>query len=147
MKCPACEWPLTSLDAGSVTVDICKGGCGGIWFDNFELKKVDEPNEIDGKTLLEIERDETRLVDTNQRRRCPKCGDVVLMRHFYSDKRDVEVDTCPGCGGIWLDPGELAQIRREMGERDDPAEVARDYFSRLFGRGTTPYGRSGASGI
>ncbi len=22
--------------AGGVTVDVCKGGCGGIWFDNFE---------------------------------------------------------------------------------------------------------------
>jgi len=26
-------------------VDVCQNGCGGIWFDNFELEKVDEKHE------------------------------------------------------------------------------------------------------
>ena len=41
MKCPACENELTDKDVGGVTVDICNGGCGGLWFDNFEFKKFD----------------------------------------------------------------------------------------------------------
>ena len=28
-----------------VTVDVCEGGCGGIWFDAFELKKFDDWND------------------------------------------------------------------------------------------------------
>jgi Zn-finger nucleic acid-binding protein len=35
MKCPACKNVLQEMTVDNVTVDICKGGCGGIWFDNF----------------------------------------------------------------------------------------------------------------
>ena len=56
MKCPVCSNLLEAMTAGDVTVDVCKGGCGGIWFDNFELKKFDEPCESAGEALLDIER-------------------------------------------------------------------------------------------
>ena len=46
MKCPACGNELSQMVAGEITVDVCKGGCGGIWFDHFELQKVDEQKRI-----------------------------------------------------------------------------------------------------
>ena len=42
MKCPACDRELTETQVGAVAVDICQGGCGGVWFDAFELQRVDE---------------------------------------------------------------------------------------------------------
>ena len=36
MKCPACGNTLHEMNAGSVTVDVCTEGCGGIWFDRNE---------------------------------------------------------------------------------------------------------------
>ena len=42
MKCPACKNPLLEKDAEGMTLDVCYGGCGGIWFDAFELQRVDE---------------------------------------------------------------------------------------------------------
>ena len=30
-----------------------------------------------------------------------------MMRHFFSVKRQVEVDECPGCGGFRLDAGKM----------------------------------------
>ena len=45
MNCPACSRPLTKLTVEDVDVDACHGGCGGLWFDNFELAKFDEPHE------------------------------------------------------------------------------------------------------
>ena len=45
VKCPACGNNLTEKKFGEVTVDVCEGGCGGVWFDWFEFKKVDEPHE------------------------------------------------------------------------------------------------------
>lgn len=124
------------MTAGTVTVDVCRGGCGGIWFDNFELKKVDEPHEIDALALLRIERNDSLLVDYERRRNCPKCPDVVMMRHFFSPRREVEVDECANCGGIWLDPGELAQIRREIAESKAPAQAATTFLHRVFKGGT-----------
>ncbi|MBI2903079.1 MAG: zf-TFIIB domain-containing protein [Candidatus Methylomirabilis oxyfera] len=132
MRCPACESLLSQVITGGITVDICKGGCGGIWFDRFELRKVDEPHESAGEALLDIERSDTIIVDHSKRRRCPKCDAIVMMRHFHSVKQHVEVDECPGCDGYWLDPGELAAIRREFRTEEEKQKAAEEYFSEIF---------------
>jgi Zn-finger nucleic acid-binding protein len=113
MKCPACFNQLTELQVGTLTVDACQDGCGGIWFDNFELQQVDDETETAGEQLMEVRRDPKVVVDFARKRACPRCADVKLQRHFFSAKRNVEVDQCPNCGGYWLDAGELAAIRRE----------------------------------
>lgn len=132
MICPACDQPLRALQVGKMTVDVCDGGCGGIWFDNFELKKVDEPSEIEGEALLDVRFDPGLVVDHERRRACPKCDNVVLQRHFFSQQRRVQVDSCPNCGGVWLDQGELAQIRSESAAKPDRKAAADQYFHRLF---------------
>jgi len=116
MKCPACFNELTQVQVGSLQVDVCQGGCGGIWFDAFELQRVDEERESAGEPLLQIQRDERVLVDPSRKRECPRCPGIKLQRHFFSAKRKVEVDQCPNCGGYWLDAGELASIRAEKSE-------------------------------
>jgi Zn-finger nucleic acid-binding protein len=131
MQCPACENPLTQMEAGGVTVDICKGGCGGIWFDNYEFKKFDEPHESEGEILLEIDH-KPGIYDTESRHNCPKCSDITLSRHFMSVKRKVEIDECPQCGGIWLDAGELGQIRNLFNTEEERIEAAENYFTDVF---------------
>ena len=133
MECPACGNQLQQVTAGDVTVDVCKGGCGGMWFDNFEIKKFDEPHEQAGLSLLDIERDESVAVDRAKRLKCPKCDDVVMMRHFFSVKREVELDECPGCGGFWLDAGELPRIRGLYATEQEREKAAEEYFNDLFG--------------
>jgi len=113
MKCPACFNELTPLQVCDLTVDACQGGCGGVWFDAFELQKVDEEHETAGERLLNIQRDAGLSLDKSRKRECPRCAGVKLHRHFFSARRRVEVDECPGCGGCWLDAGELAKIRAE----------------------------------
>ena len=132
MKCPACENMLEQMTAGEVTVDVCKKGCGGIWFDQFELKRFDEPHESAGEGLLDIERDKSIIVDHTKRIKCPKCDDIVMMRHFFSVKKGVEVDECPGCGGFWLDAGELGEIRSLFKTEEERHKAADEYFSALF---------------
>ncbi len=85
MKCPACSHELTELTAGAVTVDVCRGGCGGIWFDHQELKNVDEQHEDTGDLLMGIERASIQqAMDCQARRHYPRCADTVMMRHFCS---------------------------------------------------------------
>lgn len=116
MKCPACFNELSQIQVGSLVVDVCQRGCGGIWFDAFELERVDEEGEVAGEPLLRITRDERIVVDATRKRDCPRCAGVRLHRHFFSAKRRVQVDQCPNCGGYWLDAGELADIRAEKRE-------------------------------
>jgi len=135
MKCPACSNQLEEMTIGQLTVDICKNGCGGIWFDNFELKQVDEKHESAGEQLLHIERNPDTSVDQSQRRHCPKCNDQIMMQHFMSVKKEVAVDECPSCGSFWLDAGELSQIRDQYETEADRKRAANEYFDEVFGDG------------
>jgi len=49
--------------------------------------------------------------------RCPKDGNETFKKNY---EKDVEVDSCSHCGGIWLDVGELEAIQsiRENDYRD-----------------------------
>ena len=133
MICPACGNTLSQLDVGGVTVDVCKGKCAGVWFDNLELKKFDEPHESAGESLLEIEREDSLKVDHDARRNCPKCVDKVMMRHFFSVKKEVEVDECPACAGVWLDMGELVSLRDQFESEEERGKAAGEYFEEIFG--------------
>jgi len=124
MKCPACENVLTLMVAGDITVNVCEMGCGGMWFDAFEFEKVDEPHESAGEALLQVERNPNGMVDTDAKRPCPKCEGVAMQRHFASVKKRVEVDECPGCGGVWLDAGELADIRDQFPSDEERRQAA-----------------------
>lgn len=64
------------------------------------------------KELLEQQRAAAALAAAEAERRshhmkCPKCGhDLAAI-----DYSGVTVDRCTNCAGIWLDPGELEQLR------------------------------------
>jgi Zn-finger nucleic acid-binding protein len=133
MKCPACDRQTSQRTVEEITVDVCEGGCGGIWFDQFEFKKFDEPHEKGGEALLEIARDPSISVDRAKRLQCPQCPNVVMMRHFSSSKRQVEVDECPTCAGLWLDVGELAHIRSLFPSEEARLEAGRAYMREVLG--------------
>ena len=137
MNCPACNHTLSERTVESITVDVCEGGCGGIWFDNFELEKVDNSTESAGEELLGGDRDESVTVDYSARRKCPRCDDQIMMRHFASTNRQVEVDECPSCGGVWLDAGELGQIRAQYATDEDRDKAFQAYFHDVFGEELT----------
>jgi len=132
MKCPVCGNAMEEIGIEGIVLDVCKGGCGGIWFDGFELQKVDEPFESAGEKLLDIEKDETLVIDHTKRHKCPKCDDMIMMRHFFSPKKQVQVDECPNCAGIWLDAGELSQIRNQFTSEKERKKAAEHYFSEIF---------------
>jgi len=133
MECPACHRQLKQMDVGEIVVDVCENGCGGIWFDNYELQKVDEKHEAAGEALLEIPRDPDVKVEQGQQRTCPKCPSQLMIQHFVSVKHEVEVDECVSCGGIWLDYGELGQMRDQYETEADRKEAAHAYFNEAFG--------------
>ncbi len=132
MNCPACGHALSAHEVGEITVDVCRGGCGGIWFDAQELQRMDEPTEPVPDGLLEVDRDPAVAVDPEARRHCPRCPELVMMRHWFTVKRAVVVDECPGCGGFFLDHGELAAIREQFDSEDARRDAAREAFDRMF---------------
>jgi len=132
MRCPACGNVMKEMAVGDINLDVCRRGCGGVWFDRFEIQKVDEAHESAGEILIDIERDENVKVDQSRKRKCPNCKDVVMMRHFFTVKREIEVDECPGCAGIWIDHGELKKMRDQFADEESRDEAAEERFSEMF---------------
>src|SRR5690349_25124944 len=87
MQCPACFNELTPFQVGAVAVDVCQEGCGGIWFDAFELQQVDDQAEAAGEAMLNIRKDPKIQVDMTSKRTCPKCESIKLKKHFFSAHR------------------------------------------------------------
>ena len=133
MLCPACGNDLTEAKVDDFVVDVCDGGCGGIWFDWFELQRVDEPGEAAGEKLVQMGSHHGPVGDPDKVRKCPRCDDVVLMRHFWSVKHEVQVDECPQCAGFWLDAGELEQIRGLFETEQQRLEAGMAEFREQFG--------------
>lgn len=134
MNCPACGNAMSEIPVGDVKVDACQGGCGGLWFDSWELIKLDEPAENAGELLLDIPKRAGLQVDRSKPLLCPRHPGIVMTRHYWSVKRQVTVDECPECRGIFLDPGELATIRTEYASEEERRQAAEAYFDEMFGK-------------
>lgn len=133
MKCPTCDIELDRVKIEDIRLDVCRNSCGGIWFDRFELEKMDEPHEFTDENLIDILAVESPAgYDPSVKRKCPKCADIIMMKHFYSVKKEVEVDHCPKCAGYWLDEGELFKIRKQFKSEEERKKAAEQYFSDLF---------------
>lgn len=120
MNCPACGNVLGNLVAGNVALDVCRSGCGGVWFDNFELRRIDDTAAA---ALTSLWRDPAMHVDPKKKRTCPKCDSQVMLRRFFSRQKRVEIDECPNCAGVWLDGGEFDSIQAELHPETSPQKT------------------------
>ncbi len=120
LVCPACGKLMKKvyLNNQGFFIDVCTEGCGGVWFDNRELAKVDEKNE-DIKELCEVYKGKTfSQVDKNAERKCPVCGQK-MVKNSVSAKREITIDECYSCGGKFFDYNELEQMRNQYENDED----------------------------
>jgi uncharacterized protein len=94
-----------------MTLDMCYGGCGGIWFDAAELYSVDARAAATLHTIWQVF---SETPNPDGPRMCPRCSEQVLDRKWFSDRKRVEIDQCPKCSGIWLDAGEFSRLYDEI---------------------------------
>lgn len=136
LDCPrdfvAMEQVEVEVAGRKVVVDVCPR-CDGMWLDTGELRRL-----VGDRRLSDYL---TRDIGTKSRSPllCPRCGG--LMDIEVAD--DVEVDVCLTCHGVWLDAGELEDLRaRAEGgfEGDEEAKEEERYeemVSRYRRRGLT----------
>ena len=115
MQCPSCGHDLRTTDYEGVPVETCDG-CDGEWVDKLELGDIilirekrfspEERQAISAATP-------TTGVDLSQTGRslvCPKCGEETQAIN-YGGTSGIILDRCAGCGGFWLDAGELEKVQ------------------------------------
>jgi len=132
MKCPRTGKNLKPIKLANIEIDISEG-CGGVWFDNFELEKFVSPSDDIGDILAEHMKEfHMPLKDNEKRLKCPRDTDVVMMRRFYSGKLQIEIDECPQCGGIWLDTEELDGIRKLFPNHGDLESTQKEFVAKVL---------------
>src|ERR1043166_1539951 len=108
MHCPRCVGQLEPVNYEGVDLDICRL-CRGLWFDQGELAKF---NKFDADFPLGPGKP---VKGKHTGGHCPRCG-VVMHVMRYAPRAEFEVDRCSGCGGVWLDNGEIREIQRLLTE-------------------------------
>ena len=134
MDCPRCQNELNALKNHDIELNVCTKGCGGIWFDWMELKKMDESHESDPEFLKQLSHTATKKIDLEKKINCPECKTVVMYRRYWSVKKQLEFDECPQCGGVWLDAGELTHIYAQFSTEEERKKAAEVLFEEAFGK-------------
>lgn len=119
VECPHC-WIKTmqaeiDVFGPNIIIDRCPE-CQGSWLDGGELQKM-----LKGRKLADYL---TKDIGTKTRSKlvCPRCGGLMDIEKAG----DVEVDVCVECRGVWLDDGELKELKKKAKEgfEGDPHEKA-----------------------
>jgi Zn-finger nucleic acid-binding protein len=141
VQCPRCFVNMIraveSRMGKSFEIDVCPR-CKGMWLDSGELHKMLKEKKLSDYLTKDIgTKSDSKLV-------CPRCGG--LMDYEYAD--DIEVDVCIKCNGVFLDEGELDDLKGKAKEgfEEDKLEKAverwendveknrKSKFNRFFGR-------------
>ena len=79
-------------------------------------------DEAKRRELSQIEREQAEAEAARKARwrTCPGGCETKLVKE---DFRDIVIDRCPTCGGVWFDPGELEKVA------GDDASVVRSVFN------------------
>jgi len=119
VQCPRCfEDMIRAVESRmgkSFEIDICPK-CRGLWLDSGELHKMLKDKKLSDYLTKDIgTKSESKLV-------CPRCGGLMDLE--FAD--EIEVDVCINCNGVFLDEGELndLKIKSKEGFAGDPLEKA-----------------------
>jgi Zn-finger nucleic acid-binding protein len=117
---------MKKMNLGSgktLVVDLCPI-CGGIWFDRGEVQEIRQVEIESIRPLIDLspgphvmrchychvlmDRNESkcRICNWQNMIECPVCGEP-MKRSSY---KELILDVCGRCGGLWFDRNELAEI-------------------------------------
>ena len=115
MKCPRCKSSLKTIEYEGIRIETC-GTCEGEWLDADELGHIVQAREV---RFDENERRAiaaatkitgVKLEDVDDDLICPKCSGQTDPINYGGDS-GIIIERCTGCGGFWLDGGELEKIQ------------------------------------
>ena len=125
---------MTPLSKGAVELDHCHR-CKGNFFDQGEVGATfggfTEPEKWVASHVA-IPLGKSKL-------RCPAGHENLQAYQVSFEEKEVEVDVCPECKGLWLDAGEGERLREILMDEQDAKEAAEDsaggvktYLFQLF---------------
>lgn len=99
LTCTGCRAELEPVELDGIPAEVCTG-CRATWLSTdafWALFREHQPNALVEELLIHN--------DGSPRQRCPRCK--KMMSQAWLDF--LELETCEGCRGLWLERGELAR--------------------------------------
>ena len=72
----------------------------------FAREEFERQKRIEEEKQAKMEQEERTKLKEMHNMHCPKCGNNLIEINY----KDILVDKCSSCDGIWLDTGELETI-------------------------------------
>ncbi len=110
LPCPACVKAMKSTQIEGMSLELCYE-CGGLWMDRGETERLLQREQLPYSLENPPARDPKSVVVPHGQRRCPKCESPLVL----ADIEGVDAEGCRGCGGLWLEKGELGELRARLG--------------------------------
>ncbi|MEW8071670.1 MAG: zf-TFIIB domain-containing protein [Candidatus Thiodiazotropha sp.] len=105
MDCPRCIEKMEETISKGIVIHRCFY-CNGTWINSDALKIILE-NEQNTVLQTDLKRSFESLKAKNKDRHCPECKKQHLFQVIV---RDVELDLCPECIGVFFDEVEIKQL-------------------------------------
>jgi len=74
--------------------------------EHFARLEFEKKKKLAEQNQAKMAAEEKKKLKELHHMRCPKCG-MQLVTIKY---KDIDIDRCTGCNGVWLDAGELEQV-------------------------------------
>lgn len=133
--CPRCNKKVTGLAGSIIELDVTKcNECGGIWVANGQIDDaVGDVRNIPVSPELSESLKSDEVGSTAVSGACPSCGSKLRKwENLPANIKDLYIDYCPECGGLWFDKGEFSSFFRIFNdspfivEEEAPAEEKSD---------------------
>jgi len=104
MNCPNCKEKMESSNLNKVDVKNCLY-CEGSWIDANAISEILSSEAI-APDFTEFTLELKSTARKESERTCPTC----IKPLFISNYREIELDCCPACDGVFFDQGEVKEV-------------------------------------
>jgi Zn-finger nucleic acid-binding protein len=124
-----------------IQLDQCKQ-CGGIWCDKWELFPID-PEEADRLEAVDLKLLTAPLGLARTALYCPRCTGKLAVFNDPLLPKEIELQRCSRCEGIWLNRGQLGRYKSHQKKRDKrkweqpPLSAKFPKYTRIPSRGSS----------
>lgn len=108
LMCPHCNITMDKVLEIESILDHCPE-CGGVWCEDNELEEITRERDVFLRDDIPRKFVKKRPEDVVKYIKCPQCQEPMNRMNFGKIS-GIIVDVCPN-HGIWLDSGELEEIR------------------------------------
>lgn len=123
MRCPLDQEILKHTQFQNYSYSLCTK-CEGLWLSQKEIVKIARTLDLKFPDINSIKVKDATLSDRDLK--CPDDGSSL----YIFNHRDVEIDICKTCSGVWFDRNEIEKIRRG-GNDGGSFSLVGDVFAEL----------------